>query len=222
MDRPHLAWLDTELIRRRSHRLAKTRAFIFIWMEYCGVHPCIANRGPHTTGGGLETTEEISIACMSSVTTMIVRTSRRAPLTDAEVFASLGARRSAFAKCSTAPGRNARAGSQDFLERACRNSPKRSPPTPSPPNLEFEFCHDGGGFSQTIRPGRFDGHQCRTPKPYPDVYSAAELLEISAATALSWNDSHGGVAAVWLPECEWLYYHNYAELQGRRTLHAIS
>jgi beta-phosphoglucomutase len=142
---------------------------------------------------GVETTEAMQQRMYGKRNDMIVRDYLGQHLTDAEVFAHGAAKEKLYREMlaprldeTLVPGLTA------FLERH-PDMPKAVASNAEPANIEFVL--------QRASLNRFfyvvvDGQQVANPKPYPDVYlRAAELLGITPANCVVFEDSHGGVAA---------------------------
>ncbi len=83
-------------------------------------------------------------------------------------------------------------GLRDFLDRH-RDTPKAVASNAEPANVEFLL--DRAGLRPYFR-AVVDGHQVARPKPFPDIFlRAAELLRVSPAECLVFEDSHSGVEA---------------------------
>lgn len=142
---------------------------------------------------GLETTEEMHQFMYGKRNDAILRGFFGDQL-DSEEIASRGAAKEALYR-EMVGGRLEEAlvpGIRQFLEEFAA-VPKGVATNAEPPNVDFLL--DRAGFR-----GYFDavvnGHQVVNPKPHPEVYlRASELLGVSPANCIVFEDSHSGVEA---------------------------
>jgi beta-phosphoglucomutase len=142
---------------------------------------------------GLETTEEMHQRMYGKRNDQIVRDFFGDELPDDEVDARGRAKERLYREMIA--GRTEAMvvpGLRDFLERY-RHLPLAVASNAEPENVAFVL--DETELRKYFRV-IVDGHQVKRPKPYPDVYlRAADLLGITPAKCVVFEDSHSGVAA---------------------------
>ena len=142
---------------------------------------------------GLETTEEMHQRMYGKRNDQIVRDFFGDELPDDEVDARGRAKERLYREMIA--GRTEAMvvpGLRDFLERY-RHLPLAVASNAEPENVAFVL--DETELRKYFRVF-VDGHQVKRPKPYPDVYlRAADLLGVTPAKCVVFEDSHSGVAA---------------------------
>jgi beta-phosphoglucomutase len=142
---------------------------------------------------GLETTEEMLASMYGKRNDEIVRHYYGTALADEEVVARGAAKEALYREMlhGRLDGLLV-AGLREFLEHY-RGTPMGVASNAEPANVELIIEEAG------IRPyfqAIVDGHQVRNPKPHPEIYlKVAEILGVTPANCIVFEDSHTGVAA---------------------------
>jgi beta-phosphoglucomutase len=142
---------------------------------------------------GIETTEEMHQRMYGKRNDDIVRDFFGAHLS-AEEVATRGAAKEALYREMIADRIEAMIvpGLRDFLEEQ-RGVPTALASNAEPANIDFLLDR---ACLRNYFPVVVDGHQVANPKPDPEIYlKAADLLSVSAANCIVFEDSYSGVAA---------------------------